>query len=484
LNLALDDLNSVELLFGPRRLLLGQERTVRVASLSTDSAGRRRIQFDDTRKSIRLGKCDRRTAEAITRHVEGLLSAKISGETIPRDTAAWLSGIGPKLRKKLAAVGLVQPEQRVTVGEFTRKWLDEKKAAGYKPASLIAWGQTVTALESSFGKMPLTSLGHADGETYRSAMQTSGLRATTVHRRLGHARQLLEDAVRRGLIPVNPWKHVRQRAGDPSERRAYVSVGDVQHVIDHCPNVWWKLLVALARFGGLRVPSEAFSLVWRDLDWDRGRLTVPSPKTENSGKSHRIIPLFPLLRPHLETAFDHAEEGSEFIFPINYRQRAHGERGWGGVNLRTTLGKVIRRAGVEPWPRVWHSLRASCESDLAQSFPLAVVTKWLGNTPSVALRHYVDPTEAAFDLGRTWTPAGVAKSGAESGAPEAQNRAQRAQADARTRSQMLSENAGNAGVFAGESERSRAATKRRKRVKRECMGIEPTESFVQTLHRF
>jgi hypothetical protein len=29
----------------------------------------------------------------------------------------------------------------------------------------------------------------------------------------------------------------------------------------------------------------------------------------------------------------------------------------------------------------------------------------MGNTPSVALRHYVDPTETAFDLGRTWRPA-------------------------------------------------------------------------------
>src|SRR3954469_19277869 len=72
----------------------------------------------------------------------------------------------------------------------------------------------------------------------------------------------------------------------------------------------------------------------------------------------------------------------------------------------------IRRAGVEPWPRVWHSMRASCESDLAQSFPLAVVTKWLGNTPSVALRHYVDPTEAAYTQAASWVPGGGAKSGA------------------------------------------------------------------------
>lgn len=63
---------------------------------------------------------------------------------------------------------------------------------------------------------------------------------------------------------------------------------------------------------------------------------------------------------------------------------------------------------MEAWPRLWHSLRASCESDLAQSFPLAVVAKWLGNTPSVALRHYVDPTDAAFTIAANWVPAGAA----------------------------------------------------------------------------
>ncbi|HET6573467.1 MAG TPA: hypothetical protein VFG68_07685 [Fimbriiglobus sp.] len=56
---------------------------------------------------------------------------------------------------------------------------------------------------------------------------------------------------------------------------------------------------------------------------------------------------------------------------------------------------------------------------------LATVTKRLGNTPSVALRHYVDPTEAAFDRALDWRPE---KSGAKSGAREAQKAAQRADA--------------------------------------------------------
>src|SRR5262249_20710551 len=391
----------------------------------------------ESRKTIRLGKCDRKSAEAIARHVEALLAAKIGGQPVPRDTAVWLTEIGPTLRDKLAAVGLVEPLQRLTVGEFLTSWLAGKKAAGHKPTSLRAWRQTVADLGEQFGGRPLTSLAHADGEAFRCAMQGRGLRPTTIQKRLGHARQMLEDAVRLGHVAANPWKHVRQRCGDPSERRAYVPITDAERVIEHCPNLLWKLLVALARFGGLRVPSEAFSLTWSDVDWDRGRLSVPSPKTEHLGKPHRVIPLFPLLRPHLEAAFEQAPEGSVYIFPDEWRERATGNDGWAGANMRTTFAKIIRRAGVEPWPRLWHSLRASCESDLAQRFPLATVTKWLGNTPSVALRHYVDPTEAAFDRALEWRPAETG--GAKSGALGAQNAAQRLDADSGGESQGFTE---------------------------------------------
>jgi hypothetical protein len=40
-------------------------------------------------------------------------------------------------------------------------------------------------------------------------------------------------------------------------------------------------------------------------------------------------------------------------------------------------------------PRLFHNLRASRETELAQEYPLHVVTGWLGNTPKVALKHYL-----------------------------------------------------------------------------------------------
>ncbi len=381
-----------------------------MASLSKDANGTFRLHVivNGRRKPIRLGKLTKKAADAVRLRVENLAAAVSSGLAIDPETAAWISTIGDDLAAKLAKARLMPGRMKaVTTGDFLKQWLAAKEAAGYEASSLIAYGQSAGELSALYPTRPLPSLTHTDGEGMREAMKARGLKSSTVHKRLSQVRGMLEDAVRLGHITTNPFKHVRSRPGDPSERRAYIPVADTLRVIDHCPNVWWKLMVALARFDGLRTPSETFSLNWGCVDWEQERLTVISPKGAVAGKGHRIIPLFTLIRPHMEAAFDHAEEGSEFVFPDRYRKRARGKRRWAGANFRTTLQKVIVKAGVNPWPRLWHNLRASCESDLAAAFPLATVTKWLGNTPSIALRHYIDPTDASFAQAAGWMPGGA-----------------------------------------------------------------------------
>ena len=375
-----------------------------MASISKEPNGRRRILFiapDGKRKTIRLGKVSQRTAEGIKYRVEQLLEALHYKHPVEGELAQWVADLEPRMAKKLAAVGLIaKPETKTTatLGPFLQTWLAGRKG-DYKPASLISWGQVINALTGFLGAdCPLVDVTSAKGEAFRQSMLAAGLRATTIHKRLQHARMFFTHAKRQCLVDANPFEFVRHRPGDASERRAYVPADNVQRVIEHAPNGTWKLLIALSRFAGLRVPSEALSLRWQDVDWERGRLTVPSPKTQHlAGRSYRVIPLFPAVRPFLEAAWDEAPEGAEYVMPEEYRRRAQGPGGWANANLRTTLVSVVRRAGLEPWTRLWHSMRASCESDLARQFPLAVVAKWLGHTQAVAMRHYVDVTDADFE---------------------------------------------------------------------------------------
>jgi hypothetical protein len=41
------------------------------------------------------------------------------------------------------------------------------------------------------------------------------------------------------------------------------------------------------------------------------------------------------------------------------------------------------------WPKLWQNLRASLEAELLRRFYIKDVCNWLGNTPAVALMHYL-----------------------------------------------------------------------------------------------
>src|SRR5262249_4442827 len=75
----------------------------------------------------------------------------------------------------------------------------------------------------------------------------------------------------------------------------------------------------------------------------------------------------------------------------------NGPEGWRNCNLRTAFEGVIKRAGLEPWPRIFHNLRSSRETELLARFPPHVVAAWMGHDVKVSMRHYAQITAADFD---------------------------------------------------------------------------------------
>ena len=130
-----------------------------------------------------------------------------------------------------------------------------------------------------------------------------------------------------------------------------------------------------------------------------------------------MIPLFPELWPILEEAYELALVGAANVVEGGYRDAALSEDGWKNCNLRTQFQRILKRAGIPSWLVPFQNLRASRETELAHTFPLHVVTEWLGNTPQVALQHYLQVTEKDFARACVRSPpTGAAKSAAKSGA--------------------------------------------------------------------
>jgi integrase len=173
-------------------------------------------------------------------------------------------------------------------------------------------------------------------------------------------------------------------------REHFITRDVAQRVIDACPDAEWRLIFALSRFGGLRCPSEHLSLKWSDIDWAAGRFSVRSPKLEHhEDKGERLVPIFPELRSYLEEAFD-----PEAIFVISRHRNAN-------ANLRTQLLRIIQKAEVSPWPKLFHNLRASRATELVAAYPAHVAAASLGHSALVAQKHYWQVTEADFERAST-----------------------------------------------------------------------------------
>jgi len=101
-----------------------------------------------------------------------------------------------------------------------------------------------------------------------------------------------------------------------------------------------------------------------------------------------MVPIFPQLRPYIEDCRELAEDGAEFVI---------AKHRFGSCNLRTTMQKIVKRAGLNVWPRLFQNLRSSRETELlSEGFQLQTVVAWLGNSPTVALKSYLQVREEDY----------------------------------------------------------------------------------------
>src|SRR4030095_12575452 len=151
----------------------------------------------------------------------------------------------------------------------------------------------------------------------------------TARKTVSITKQFFRAAIRKRLLTESPFADLSGSTVANRERAYFVTRAQAEAVIKACPDYEWRVLFALCRYGGLRCPSETLGLRLADIDWERNRITVRSPKTEHhEGKSSRSVPIFPELLPYLREAFEKAPDGAEFVLN-RYRDTA--------VNLRTHL---------------------------------------------------------------------------------------------------------------------------------------------------
>lgn len=321
----------------------------------------------------------------------------------PLEVRQWLDGLGPKILEELERRGLVKlaAARRPLVGYMT-EYFERHGRNGMADSTRAIWNRAVKRVAEFFGpKFELNQLTSTDGERFEAHLLTLKGRTgptwsrQTVAKMCGLFKQAVDAAVKEGLLPQNPLEfHGGTSAGANPERDRYIEVKDVLAVLNGLPSAEERLAIGLARFAGLRVPSELKHLKWSDLirnkDGAIDGIKVRTPKTEKTGNHTKVVPVSEDLAVLLKEA--EAVSASKNMFPnVRFPNRL----------LRT----ACKQTGTPAWPKLTHNLRASCLTDWVSEFDEVLAAQWGGITVQVLLRHYIRNVRAevsAREASRKW----------------------------------------------------------------------------------
>jgi integrase len=182
---------------------------------------------------------------------------------------------------------------------------------------------------------PLGEITRDDIVAYRNQLAKQ-LSSRTANHDLKVARMLFRAARRDHLITEDPAEFVsnlRQRDSDVkrpftlAEISAIISVADAE----------WQSLIFFAFYTGQRLGDLA-TLVWKDVDLDRGEVRIITAKTGR----HMIIPLARALRTHIESIPPNKDPNAP-IHPRAFRVLAqHGKTSM----LSRQFAELLAKAGL------------------------------------------------------------------------------------------------------------------------------------------
>jgi len=373
---------------------------IHMAAISTRKDGTIRIRFTlhTTNRELYLGKVSSKSAKEFRMKLEPLIDSIRMGTKPTTSTLNWLESLEDSTKNKLAKAGLIQLAESIqlpTLGKFVGDWIESRLGPKWKPATITVYRRCQRHLKLHFDDNRLIdSLSKGDATEWEASLYQKGLAENTVRKMANVAKQMFSHAIDKEFISTNPFGNLKSSSTANDDRSYFVTVQEIQKALDVTTDVEWRLIIALIRFAGLRTPSEIYSLKWTDIDFGKAEIKVTSPKTahhKNGGS--RVCPMFPVLRPFLEDAFNAASDGKTSIAPNRYviekNRIASG-------NLSTEFKRILKRAGVTPWPKLFMNLRSTRQTELENDFPTHVVCKWMGNSPQVAHKHYLKVTAEHF----------------------------------------------------------------------------------------
>ena len=363
------------------------------------------IQFypngqSSARKTIYLGgrRYSEKTANDLKVIVEKLVYCRDNDNDPDKKTLAWLEAATPEIREKLAKAGLVKVPKTYTLRELWDSFLKQK--TGIKDSTRDGYDYVEQRFFAFFdGATTLSELTSDQIEDWKFFLQTEyrsprtgkPLVESSTAGTITKTKAIFNWAKTKKWLVESPLDGVGRGSFVDRENDRFITRDEYDRLLDACPCQDWRAIIALARYGGLRCPSEVLRLRWSDVNWEKDRFYVRSPKTEHhAGKEGRLVPLFSELRIELEKLFESdSSDGAEFVI-TRYRDP---ER----TNLGTQFGRIVQLAGIEPVPRPFDNMRASRSTEIYAEYGSFLESQWIGHSSKIAKDHYLQVREEDFE---------------------------------------------------------------------------------------
>ena len=258
-----------------------------MASIVFPKSGRKPyllINVDDERRRVSLSsleKVNKSFWKQIEPHVENLSTAYHGNTSIEPSTQCWLAGINDELHAEFAKLGFVQPRVKPEATVIvTVSTLIEKHTAAKRPtledSSLARMKIELSRFEAWAGvdrDIRSFTVGSAsDFVGWLAGKVTSEAAQRTCGR---YVKAMFAYAVEHEWLPRNPFAKLkassiaatRAHYVTPEQTELIFRAIDAYFGVDSSEAIEWRLLVGLARYAGLRTPSETHAITWRGVDW-------------------------------------------------------------------------------------------------------------------------------------------------------------------------------------------------------------------------
>ena len=214
------------------------------------------------------------------------VTSKIGGRRHSRTYHTYndaLSALYPSISHDSNAKGKPLPEPNVTLGQWLDWWLTEDVAPSRADSTVYGYRNIVRRhLLPKLGDVPLTELSPLLLQTYLSIKLSEGLSSNTVLKHYTLLHTALGQAVKLGLMSVDPSRSVTPPRLAPARYTCY-SPQQLRTLFRVTEGTTMGLAVRLAAYLGLR-RSEITGLRWQCVDLKAQVVLIQEVRTEVGGR--------------------------------------------------------------------------------------------------------------------------------------------------------------------------------------------------------